>query len=1008
MSDGAGFQVFVGSLPADISEEELKYVFQSYGDVKNIRILRAEDRKGKGADLSELSGSWHRRLNRLGAARQSADAALRGFAEQDAAWAVSRELLSDADPNVQFFGAQTLCRRVQRAAQGYPEPAAGDLKDWVPVLLKHLETDATKPSKQQLVVALAAVVVALCSTTWKTGVADLLALAERQPKIAWGTLVIIPEQLSEVVHKYLKADARTLALLHHAQGMLDMAVRYQPTSDEAPTGTLGDPDFSLALQTLTQWSKVMGLQLLEHEGFAQYLIGLLSGPAGNFEVVMDAVVEVLRRTPGAFIIYEPVQTPVPALEGLLGAVSRAMKALLPTLQSAAQQQVSLDMAEGRLLQRWAELAGTLVEAYTQLLWLDAESSEVLLAFIGACFVVHPQVAQAVAELWAILKDAQRDSKLPEGVMPKILHRLVEPSILSFVRFGRFDSPHTEDRSDLVQLRSSQQDILVDMYCIAAGTAEAQLVLNGLFSSLEKSESATDLLGMEVVWYAFQGISEVLADEPAIPDVYNKVLPTVFRVSSAPAEVLSTGAALLRGCGPHFEERLQAHLAPAVQWLMSVVTQIPLQASEVIQELCGYAGKLLLPHFEEFLKVVCQVAQSAPSEVDASLHGALVGITRDLPDEQAALAFANVCDGAGMLLKSGLDISSEAGRASFHRVLSRLLRCVSVAEEAGTAPITAGAPKASRTASRCLARFLLLHWASTAPLCQTLLMAAPATKDAAKGKPIFEYSDVAVQVNVLALLRRAAMAAAEVPEAALAEGLASLAVACCKEGQLAPLSSMAALSANPDVARSHVMPHLDVISSAALTHVQHGRAAEDLIPFLDLCSCLAAAAGDALFASPQVPPLAQLSVAALASTEHDVLKPVLVFLQRLLTSRALSLGEGDVSSLAQAIFASFHTWPRSMNTQTFKVFSALAERHEQVYMSTIAAAAGAPFLVHLSPADRLLAQQGLARLRGPKLRALLGDLALLTRGEASGPFYSATLLAASIIDTTCQFRYCYGS
>jgi len=242
--------------------------------------------------------------------------------------------------------------------------------------------------------------------------------------------------------------------------------------------------------------------------------------------------------------------------------------------------------------------------------------------------------------------------------------------------------------------------------------------------------------------------------------------------------------------------------------------------------------------------------------------------------------------------------------------------------------------------------------------------------------------VAVQVNVLALLRRAAMAAAEVPEAALAEGLASLAVACCKEGQLAPLSSLAALSANSDLARSHVMPHLDVISSAALTHVQHGRAAEDLIPFLDLCSCLAAAAGDALFASPQVPPLAQLSVAALASTEHDVLKPVLVFLQRLLTSRALSLGEGDVSSLAQAIFASFHAWPRSMNTQTFKVFSALAERHEQVYMSTIAAAAGAPFLVHLSAADRLLAQQGLARLRGPKLRALLGDLALLTRGEAT--------------------------
>ncbi|CAE7763902.1 unnamed protein product [Symbiodinium pilosum] len=658
-----------------------------------------------------------------------------------------------------------------------------------------------------------------------------------------------------------------------------------------------------------------------------------------------------------------------------------MKALLPTLQTAAQQQVSLEMAEGRLLQRWAELAGTLVEAYTQLLWLDAESSEILLAFIGACFVVHPQVAQAVAELWAILKDAKRDSKLPEGVMPKILHRLIEPSVLSFIRFGRFDSAHTEDRSDLVQLRSSQQDILVDMYCIAAATPEAQLVLNGLFSNLEKAESARDLLGMEVVWYAFQGIVEVLADEPAIPEVYHKVLPTVFRVSGAPAEVLSTGAALLRGCGPHFEQRLQVHLAPAVQWLMSVVAQIPVEASEVIQELCGYAGKLLLPHVEEFLKVVSQVATSAPSEVDASLHGALVGITRSLPEEQAALAFSKICDGAGVLLKGGLDVSSEAGRSSFHRVLCRLLRCVTVAEEAGAAPTTPGVTEAARTASRCLARFLLMHWASIAPLSQALLMAAPATKDAAKGKPIFEYSDVAVQVNVLALLRRAARAAAEAPEATLAEGLASLAVACCKEGQLAPLAALAQLSSNPDLARSQVMPHLDVISSASLTHIQKGRAAEDLVPFLDLCSCLAAAAGDALFASPQVPPLAQLSVAALASSEHDVLKPVLVFLQRLLTSRALSLGEGDVSSLAQAIFAHFHAWPRSMNAQTFKVFSALAERHEQVYMSTIAAALGAPFMAQLSAADRLLAQQGLARLRGPKLRALLGDLAMLARGEA---------------------------
>ena len=33
-----------------------------------------------------------------------------------------------------------------------------------------------------------------------------------------------------------------------------------------------------------------------------------------------------------------------------------------------------------------------------------------LAFIGACFLVHPQVAQAVAELWAILKDPRKQNK----------------------------------------------------------------------------------------------------------------------------------------------------------------------------------------------------------------------------------------------------------------------------------------------------------------------------------------------------------------------------------------------------------------------------------------------------------------------------------------------------------------------------------------------------------------------------------------------------------------------
>ena len=59
----------------------------------------------------------------------------------------------------------------------------------------------------------------------------------------------------------------------------------------------------------------------------------------------------------------------------------------------------------------------------------------------------------------------------------------------------------------------------------------------------------------------------------------------------------------------------------------------------------YAGRLLLPFVEEFLKAVSQVAPSAPSSVDAALHGALVGITRNLPADKAELAFAEILQGA---------------------------------------------------------------------------------------------------------------------------------------------------------------------------------------------------------------------------------------------------------------------------------------------------------------------------------------------------------------------------
>ncbi|CAJ1375670.1 unnamed protein product [Effrenium voratum] len=137
-----------------------------------------------------------------------------------------------------------------------------------------------------------------------TAVFDLVQLAESQPKIAWGTLLIIPEQLSNVVHKYLKTDVRTVSLLQGAQLLLESAARCPAAAGEA-TGTLADSEFSLALQTVTQWSKVMGLQIIQHQTFARHLIALIGSPSVNLDVVLDTVLEVLRRSAGAFMIYEP-------------------------------------------------------------------------------------------------------------------------------------------------------------------------------------------------------------------------------------------------------------------------------------------------------------------------------------------------------------------------------------------------------------------------------------------------------------------------------------------------------------------------------------------------------------------------------------------------------------------------------------------------------------------------------------------------------------------------------
>lgn len=85
----------------------------------------------------------------------------------------------------------------------------------------------------------------------------------------------------------------------------------------------------------------------------------------------------LRRSKGAFLIYEPQQTAAAGLQNTLAAVTRAMQAMLPTLERHATAAGALGEEDAQRLARWAEVAGSLVEAYTQLLWLDPEVSDTL-------------------------------------------------------------------------------------------------------------------------------------------------------------------------------------------------------------------------------------------------------------------------------------------------------------------------------------------------------------------------------------------------------------------------------------------------------------------------------------------------------------------------------------------------------------------------------------------------------------------------------------------------------
>eukprot|EP00405_Crypthecodinium_cohnii_P020367 CAMPEP_0206476734 /NCGR_PEP_ID=MMETSP0324_2-20121206/34906_1 /ASSEMBLY_ACC=CAM_ASM_000836 /TAXON_ID=2866 /ORGANISM="Crypthecodinium cohnii, Strain Seligo" /LENGTH=672 /DNA_ID=CAMNT_0053952449 /DNA_START=96 /DNA_END=2114 /DNA_ORIENTATION=+ len=648
----------------------------------------------------------------------------------------------------------------------------------------------------------------------------------------------------------------------------------------------------------------------------------------------------------------------------------------------------VDFKEGPTIALWARVAVTMVEAYTQILWLKQDAAEVVTKFLTACFLIHPSVCTHVFELWAILKDAKNDGKLPGDPLSALLRQLGPAAIKSLATFGRADSRYSEDEDALQQQREASKEVVVDVLCIAAGTPEGPWLLSSMQQILQQAENNKDLPGLEVMWYAFSGVAEALADEPTLPEVYRYVVQSILRSEVQKPEQCETAAILLRTCGPHFLKGLQPELASAVQWLVYKVSVIPDTAAEAVQEICGYAGQHLVQHVDEFLKVVEQVAPKSSPSVDASLRGALAGIARNLSEQQVVPALSQICSSSCKLIQNGLDITQESGREQLHRFTCVLLRSVLVVEQGGNSSgpgkgVGDQASMEERMAGTCLATILLSVWSDFAPAAQRLLLAAPVPREAPKGRANFEFSDEALQVNVLALLRTAGRAACNTvsggPE--LGSHLVNLAAACAAQRQLACLHSLSVLALSVQQAKTNIAPQFGAICVSAFGHIQAGGSEYELVPFLDLISSMSSTLGDELFQCGQVETLVRLCILALAVTETDVLKPVLNFLQRLLSSTSPALTEQLFQDMMRAILANFHKWPRMLGAQNLKLFNIFIERQEAAFVSMVTDPS-LPCLACLPAHEQAIAQQAFRTLRGPRLRAFLGDLGTVARSENS--------------------------
>merc|ERR1712060_864465 len=121
--------------------------------------------------------------------------------------------------------------------------------------------------------------------------------------------------------------------------------------------------------------------------------------------------------------------------------------------------------------------------------------------------------------------------------------------------------------------------------------------------------------------------------------------------------------------------------------------------------------------------------------------------------------------------------------------------------------------------------------------------------------------------------------------------------------------------------------------------------------------------------------------AVQAKDQDILKPTILLLQKIVMARSMSAEAQNVQEISRVVLMNFHGWPRSLAGQSFKLFSALVERHEATFLP-MAMSPEVPCISCLPIAEQTLAQHAFRSVRGPRFKMFLGDLGAVARGENS--------------------------